>query len=408
MHGAKAVVIKIDCITGLQTSRALSDSGIGVIGIADNPNHFSCKTNSCESIVQSITTNEELVKTLIELGRSFETKPVLFPCSDESVYTISLHRNTLRDWYNFVLPEHNIIELLTQKETLYKHCIKNEFPLSATYFPQNRRELYQIAKDITYPCVLKPKKNDSDWKSIFSKKVIKIENEEVLYNSLELCFNSGITPVLQEWIEGSESNIYQCYMYFDKEHNPIISYVSRKLRQWPTEMGDASLVDSTHCEPAMTEALKFFSSLKFRGLTSLEIKIDEKNGQCYIIEPDVSRPNTSIGLLNSAGIPILYTLYCDALGLPLRTNVQKINRTVKWISIHSDILSSWIYFKSGKLSFWDWAKSVYGVNSFAVLSISDPMPFLTDFLPFIRILSYLTHKTKNVIIKLKRLIKNSY
>ncbi len=378
MQYPHAIIIKLDYTTGLQTSRILAGYGIPVIGIADNPNHYCCKTNSCKRVIASKTSNEELIQTLIGLGKTLSEKSVLIPCSDDSINVISLHREKLKEWFHFVLPEHDTLELLTDKEKLYKYCIDNNYSIPSTFFPKNESDLDDIERVIKYPCILKPKKNDIEWQSLFEHKAIKIDNPEQLYKSLGLCLNSGVEPILQEWIEGEESNIYQCYFYFDTNHKPLLSYTSRKIRQWPVDMGEACLVEDNHNEILIKEALKFYSTIRFIGITSLEIKIDEKNGNHYIIEPDVSRPNTSIGLVEAVGVPILHALYCDALNLPLENGIKIKKRGAKWICIRTYLLASWANYLQRRLTLSESLKSIYGVKSFAVLSLRDPVPFIYD------------------------------
>ena len=47
--------------------------------------------------------------------------------------------------------------------------------------------------------------------------------------------------ILQEWIAGPETNLYSCNCYFDLEGNPVASFVTRKIRQWPPHIGVGSL-----------------------------------------------------------------------------------------------------------------------------------------------------------------------
>lgn len=117
--------------------------------------------------------------------------------------------------------------------------------------------------------------------------------------------------------------------------------------------------------------------IKFRGIGSIEFKLDNSSGRYFIIEPNIGRPVTRIGLVEAAGVPILYMMYCDASGLPLPSCDGQRYAGVKWISLHQDIRSAWAYYRMGRLSLGGWLKSLYGVKSFAVLSMRDPLPFIS-------------------------------
>ncbi|MFL5395480.1 MAG: hypothetical protein ACJ79G_21835, partial [Myxococcales bacterium] len=79
---AAAIVVGLDCITGLQTARLLAARGIRVIGVASDSRHFACKSRACERVVVADVASDELIDTLERLGAGLETPAVLFPCTD--------------------------------------------------------------------------------------------------------------------------------------------------------------------------------------------------------------------------------------------------------------------------------------------------------------------------------------
>jgi len=110
-----AVVIDLDEINGLQTSRILAQHGVPVIGIAKDPEHYACHTNSCERIIFTDTKNEALIEALEKLGPNLDQRAVLFPCEDISVLLISQHRKRLEKWYHIALPEADMIKMMVNK-----------------------------------------------------------------------------------------------------------------------------------------------------------------------------------------------------------------------------------------------------------------------------------------------------
>ena len=63
-----AVVVAIDCITGLQTTRLLAARGIPVVGIAADRGHFCARTRHAERVIASPTSGEGLIVTLERLA----------------------------------------------------------------------------------------------------------------------------------------------------------------------------------------------------------------------------------------------------------------------------------------------------------------------------------------------------
>ena len=67
--GPAAVVIGLDCATGLQTARILARHGVPVIGIAADRRHPCCRTRVCREIVVVDTAGPEVVEALLKLAR---------------------------------------------------------------------------------------------------------------------------------------------------------------------------------------------------------------------------------------------------------------------------------------------------------------------------------------------------
>jgi predicted ATP-grasp superfamily ATP-dependent carboligase len=225
---------------------------------------------------------------------------------------------------------------------------------------------------------VKPPRPSLLWFKYFSEKALKIHNPAELHEVYDKCLRVVDTIIIQEWVHGRDSNIYQYYYYFDKRCKQVLNYTSRKLRQWYIETGEACLVEQCHDDPVPRDLIDIYREINFQGITSLEIKIDEITGKHFIIEPDVGRPNTSIGLVEASGTPILHAMYCDALDLPVPDNTNPKPSRMKWISLRRDIESSLKYNRLGQLSFKDWLKSLKGVNTFAVFSLHDTLPSLLD------------------------------
>jgi predicted ATP-grasp superfamily ATP-dependent carboligase len=73
----------------------------------------------------------------------------------------------------------------------------------------------------------------------------------------------------------------------------------------------------------------------------------------------------------------MYTMYCDAVGLPLPTNRQQKYKGVKWIHLLRDLQAAAYHWRHGELTLKEWWHSVRGRKAYAIFSWSDPMPFLT-------------------------------
>jgi len=96
-----------------------------------------------------------------------------------------------------------------------------------------------------------------------------------------------------------------------------------------------------------------------------------------IIEPNVGRPTGRSAIAERGGVELVYTAYCDAVGLPIpRTHQRYVG--VKWIDVRRDLQAAVVGYRRGRLSVRDWASSVRGPKAHAIWSTRDPLPFAVD------------------------------
>ena len=182
--------------------------------------------------------------------------------------------------------------------------------------------------------------------------------------------------IVQEWIDGEDTNLYTCNCYFDRNSEPVVSFVSRKIRQWPPHVGQASLAIDWQDDVVLKESIRFFKKIRFVGLGYLEFKKDESSGEYYFIEPNIGRPTGRSALAEACGVELLYSMYCDLVGLPLPPEREQKYIGVQWISLFTDLLSAFQLWRGGELTLLEWLKSMRGKKHFAIWSLRDPMPFI--------------------------------
>jgi predicted ATP-grasp superfamily ATP-dependent carboligase len=108
------------------------------------------------------------------------------------------------------------------------------------------------------------------------------------------------------------------------------------------------------------------------------MKRDERSGKYFIVEPNVGRPTGRSATAEAGGVELLYTMYCDALGLPLPMNREQKYTGVKWIYWRRDLQSALYRWWHGELTLTEWRQSWRGRKAYAVFSWRDPLPFLMD------------------------------
>src|SRR5690606_3516612 len=119
--------------------------------------------------------------------------------------------------------------------------------------------------------------------------------------------------------------------YFAEHGEPLVTLTTRKLRQWPPTGGQACLSVEVDDEAVRAATIQLFRKVRHRGLGYLEMKRDARTGEYLIIEPNIGRPTGRSATAEAAGVELLHTMYCDALGLPLPAARTQTYRGTKWI-----------------------------------------------------------------------------
>lgn len=375
-----AVVVGLDCITGLQTTRILARHGVPVIGVAEDPHSFACKTRHCQQQVITSTRSEALIEALERLAQQQTTRPVLFPCTDTSVLLISRFRDRLQAHYRIALPSEEIVEMLLDKKAFCEFARDHELPIPRTFFLRSRDDAERAAKQIQYPCILKPPLKTPKWERSTKIKAFKPASAEELLEIYDRCAPWAEVLMLQEWIAGTDAELYSCNCYFDRQGQPQAVFTARKLRQWPPETGTSCLGEECRNDELREVALRLFRLVDFRGLGYLEMKRDVRTGRQLIIEPNIGRPTGRSAIAEAGGVELLYTMYCDLAGLPSPNAGTQTYRGAKWIYWRQDLRSAFHYWKRGELTLGEWMRTLAGRKACAVFSWYDPLPFFADWL----------------------------
>ena len=380
----RAIVIGVDCITGLQSARILAQRGVPVIALAKNPAHYCAQTKVCEKIIAANLASEELIQALEQLGPQLDEKAVLFPCTDMSVLLLSRHRHRVHKYFHLALPAPEMVEMLMDKIGFYRYAQQHGLPIPGTFFLKNRYEAEAAAEKLNFPCILKPPMKTPLWEQNTKAKVFKIASADQLVEMYERCAPWAEVLMAQEWVAGRDQNLYSCNCYFNARSEPLVTFVARKLRQWPPETGTSCLGEEVRNDVVLQETVRLFKTVHYHGLGYVEMKRDERTGKHYIIEPNIGRPTGRSAIAEAGGVDLLYTMYCDLTGRSLPAQREQKYRGVKWIYLRRDFQSAFYYWKRGELTLGEWWRTFRGRKGYAVFSWRDPKPFLYDWYRLLR------------------------
>ena len=372
------VLLGLDCITGLQSARILARHEVPVVGVAGDLRHFAARTRVCREIRRADLTSAGLVDALLAWRHEL-AGAVLLPCTDLTVSLVSDAQHRLAEHYLFALPDHSVTRLLMDKSAFAAYADGAALAVPRSIVLDDRHGAERAAAELSYPVVVKPPLKSPTWTRHTKERAFVVDSPAELLATYDRVHTWAPTLVGQEWVPGDETALYSCNAYFDSTSQPLVTFVARKLRQWPPVTGTSAAGEECRNDEVLTQTVKLFTGLGYRGLAYLEMKRDPRSGRHYVIEPNVGRPTGRSAIAEGAGVELLYTMYCDLVGLPLPdARTQRYGRTV-WVDIRRDAQAALHAWRAGTLRPGAWWRSLRGHRAHAVWAPrQDPAPFWYD------------------------------
>ncbi|WP_175471614.1 carboxylate--amine ligase [Geodermatophilus telluris] len=297
-----------------------------------------------------------------------------------SVLLVSRHRDRLAPWYRIALPDHDVVELLMDKSTFLRHAQATGLPIPGTAFLDDRGDAEEAARTLTFPVVVKPPIKSPTWQGHTNLKAFQVQDASELLEVYDRVSAWSDCLIAQEWVAGGVDSLYSCNAYFDRSSRPLVTFVARKIRQWPPLTGTSSLGEECRNDEVLDGTVALFRSVGYVGLGYVEMKRDARTGRHLVIEPNVGRPTGRSAIAEGGGVELLLTAYCDMVGFPLPEARQQRYVGAKWIDDRRDVQSALYWVRRGELTPLQWWRSVRGPKSHAVASRSDPLPLVHDLL----------------------------
>jgi D-aspartate ligase len=327
---ASAVVIGSASSCGLGLVRSLGRGNVPVIVIDTNASQPAMHSRFARGVVVPALSGRSLVDELLALSRYLDGPAVLFLTSDEQVWTVSEFRTALDSVYRFSLPSHQDLASLMSKTSFAEFAESRGFPVPRSIKIEQETHLNRLS-NLTFPCIIKPAIKNAGYISSEFPRGFKVTT---ITQAIAVC--RRILPVVpdlvvQEWIEGADSDIYFCLQYRAVDGCTVCSFTGRKLSIWPPKVGvTVSCTAAPEVQPILqplTEA--FFKAASFVGMGSMEFKRDARSGQFYMIEPTVGRADLQeeVATLHGANIPL--AAYRRELGLKV-PDVERNPVSVVW------------------------------------------------------------------------------
>lgn len=261
---------------------------------------------------------------LQRVAEDLTSDAVLFLTEEKTVETVSAYRERLPARLKIRLPDHLRLMQLMHKQGFYDLAVPLQAPVPRTVRLLGTQDLAKV-EAMRFPCVLKPSEKSYEYGARFKKayKVTSFAEVKSLYREIEPILAD---MVVQEWIEGRDSDIYFCLQYIGNRGEVVSSFPGRKIRSWPPRIGGTASCTAAWEHGRELEKLTsdFFRKVEFTGMGSMEYKRDERDGCFYMVEPTVGRTDyqEEVATLNGCNLPLAAYRYEMGLPLPAMPPVQ--------------------------------------------------------------------------------------
>ncbi|MCB1705212.1 MAG: ATP-grasp domain-containing protein [Halioglobus sp.] len=363
----------------------LGRAGVAVISVASDPDNFTFKSRYVTPLLSPDFAVEEaaFIATLVKLGQQLASKPVLLVNGDEPMMVLLRHRAELEPFYLIPLPSYESAEALTNKTAFYPLLESLEAPHPHTLSPTTLEEVEAVAPTLDYPYIVKPSQSQT-FSTLFGNKCLAVHSAAELIETYLRVRDTEPAVILQKQILGTER--YLVYAYFNAQSRPLGLNSYRKVRILPTDFGNACVCE-TVVDAELTEMyLDLMRRLGYHGLAEAEIQRDARDGQLKFVEIN-ARATTQTRLSAYCGVNMEYIAYQDALGLQ-PAPIENQQTGVRWVDLYRDLFAVFGragYYAQGRLSLWQWLRSLWGRRVFAYFSWEDPGPALHLFARHLRV-----------------------
>lgn len=372
---ARAFVLGMP-LSGLGVTRSLGEAGIRVTAVDLTrwlPALFSryCDTLTCPS---PVTDPDALLELLLVAGGRLERPAVLFPVTDAFVLFASRYRAELERRFLLALPPPSVSEALADKWLQHQLVEGAGIACPRTFLAESAADLDRIKREIDYPAFLKPRVSHL-WAPVFTFKGVRVDSQADLERRLVQLAPSGLAVIVQSIVQGPNPNHFHFRTYVDGAGRALGRYVQRKIRQYPTDFGDATLVESADDRDVLELGAQCFERIHYRGLGSIEFKREARTGSLALIEVN-PRLGESSFLATRCGVNFPLLAYLDLTGQKPAPRASYRVGVRFLVAAGKDVRAFREYYRRGELGPGEWIRSVARARVFPYLCWRDPVPFV--------------------------------
>lgn len=308
---------------------------------------------------------------------------LIIPSSEFTTVLFSRHKEELERYTRVAVPCYEKFEKTYDKAKTLEIAQMSNVPYPNTVRVEDPSQLKSIARELSYPVVIKPR-----FKTLWVNNrgvVIKITRENYAYNIDDLLSKYSrilsrhkrigqpdMLPLIQEYVPGTGYGVELLLNNGELR----AAFAHRRIREYPVTGGASTLRESVPADEFLEYALRILHLIRWHGVAMVEFRLDSRDGKPKLMEVN-GRFWGSLPLAIASGVDFPYLIYkmlTEGDVKPFLT--YRLNVKQRWL-IPGDFLWLISILKSDnrKLS-----RILEFIKSFSihddVISLQDPLPVL--------------------------------
>jgi len=372
------VVFPVSHAVGLSIIRTLTGKGMPILAMDFKPTAAGLYSRYATPLLLPELGNDQetFASGLLEVGKFFQQKPVLFLVHDEELFLSIKRREEFEQVYKLPLSSWDIVEPIVDKGQLYRKLQKLSYPVPTSWFPSSIEELNSLSDVLPYPCIVKPTYSTA-FRQRFGVKAKRFDSFKPLSEFVTVMLEEKLDFVIQDFISGPAESLYTFAAYSDDNGKVIASFCGRKLHQYPPDFGTCRLGESVDDPALEVVGTELLGILRYRGISLTEFKRDS-DGSFKLIELNPRPGDWPERLAQLCGANLVFTAYRESIGEHVKPH-RATRYGVKWSNLAEDLYYCvrgyrLFGYPEEHRGFFGWLRDLKGLGSDAFFVWSDPMP----------------------------------
>lgn len=292
-----------------------------------------------------------MVARLADLAERVEGRPIVFTAGDHFAQALGRHRDRLEEVATICVARRGVVDLLIHKHS-FSEWAREHVPSFPKSVPASE---FVPSADLDFPIVAKPYHRgfaNADKLGLPSEQELHERRFTLIRDATEWEAYRRQYPrllphmLIQQFIRGTSASKFSVGIYADRRSEIKGLFVGRRVRGYPAQFGDASLLESASVpDSVLDEVRHIVRAVGYSGIAEFEFNQDSETGTFHLLEIN-PRSWGWIGITTATKANIPWIAYQDLAGRPLPCVAHDAEAgLVKMVLLTRDLSNVFIRFR---------------------------------------------------------------